>query len=81
MIDSKASKIHKEKIMTNKAIRNQIKEAYGKMTREQFKDFAFGWIEEEAIEAYLNGIINMEENTELLVEWLNYTLRCLRVLS
>ena len=77
MIDNEASKIHSGKLEANKAIRNQIKDAYSKMTNEQFKDFAFGWIEEVAIDKYLGKIIDMEEDTKLLIEWLDYTMSSL----
>lgn len=54
--------------------KDQIKDIYeNQMADEQFKDFVYAWIEVEALEDYLDGAVESQENIDVLKEWLDFT--------
>ena len=60
--------------------RDQIKDIYkNQMTDKQFKEFAFDWIEVEAMTEYIDGAIESEMDINTLKQWLNETKEYLNI--
>ena len=60
--------------------REQIKDIYrNQMTDKQFKEFAFDWIEVEAMTEYIDRAIESEMDINTLKQWLNETKEYLNI--